>query len=69
MPLYLAEKDRELSIHRITGTDRVRQRLESMGFTVGEQLRVVSQVDQNIIVKIKGISVALSYELAKRIHV
>ena len=69
MPLYLADSNEELLITRITGSDHVKKHLQTMGFTVGEQLKLVNRVDDNVIVKIKGISIALSHELAKRIHV
>lgn len=69
MPLYLADKDEELLITRITGNGQVKKHLETMGFTAGEHVKVVNRVDENVIVKIKGISIALSHELAKRIYV
>lgn len=69
MPLYLAKDDQEVLITRITGNDKVKSRLETMGFVVGESVRIVSHVNENVIVKIKGVSIALSYELAKRIFV
>ena len=69
MPLYLADSEQWVSITKITGSDQVKKRLETMGFTVGEQVKIVNRVEENVIVKIKGVSVALSHELAKRIHV
>ena len=69
MPLYLADSGREVCIKRITGSDSIRSHLETMGFLVGEWIRVVSRVNENVIVKIKGVSIALSHELAKRIFV
>lgn len=69
MPLFLAECDRDFPIVRITGSDKIKKHLENMGFVTGQMVRVVTQVNENIIVKIKGVSVALSHELAKRIYV
>ena len=69
MPLYLADSEQWVSITKITGSDQVKKRLGTMGFTVGEQVKIVNRVEENVIVKIKGVSVALSHELAKRIHV
>ena len=69
MPLYLAQRNQELRIVRITGNDSVKKRLQTMGFTVGASIKLVNQVEENVIVKIKGVSIALSHELAKRIHV
>ena len=67
MPLYLAPPGEDMTICRIGGSDAARKRLESMGFVAGEVVRIVNKVDENLIVKIKGISVAVSHELAGRI--
>ena len=69
MPLYMAESGCDLVIGRITGTDKIKKHLENMGFVVGSTLRIVNKVEENVIVKVKGVSVALSHELAKRIYV
>ena len=69
MPLYLANQGTEVLIIRITGSDHVKKHLETIGFTVGEWVKVVNRVNENVIVKIKGVSIALSHELAKRIYI
>lgn len=69
MPLFLAECNRDLCITRITGSDKVKKHLENMGFITGQTLMLVNRVDDNIIVKINGCSIALSHELSKRIYV
>lgn len=69
MPLYLAEDNQDVLIVRITGDDKVKSRLETMGFVVGENIRIINRMDDNVIVKIKGVTIALSHELAKRIYV
>lgn len=69
MPLYLAECDQNFQIVRITGSDKIKKHLENMGFTSGQTVMIVTRVNENIIVKIKGVSIALSHELAKRIYV
>ena len=69
MPLYMAEYGHDLIIGRITGSDKIKKHLENMGFVVGEKIQIVNKVDENVIVKVKGISIAISHELAKRIYV
>lgn len=69
MPLYFAEDGCDVLISRITGSDKIRKHLENIGFVVGEKVFVVNKVNENVIVKIKGVSVALSHELAKRIYI
>lgn len=69
MPLYLVGNGQDVTIRRITGTDKIKKHLENMGFVVGAELMMVNKVSDNVIVKIKGVSIALSHELAKRIFV
>lgn len=69
LPLYMADTGNDASIIRISGNDQVKRHLETMGFVVGEPLKVVARIEGNVIVKIKGVSVALSRDLAKRIYV
>ena len=69
MPIYLANPMESLTIKRITGTDKVKAHLENLGFVVGEPVMLVSKVNDNVIVKIKGVSLGIDRELAKRILV
>ena len=69
MPLYLAILNQSVIISRISGNDKIKKHLETMGFTIGESIKVINHIDENVIVKIKGVSIALSHELAKRIYV
>lgn len=67
MPIYLANCYQTYEIKRITGTDAVRMHLKTLGFVVGEKVMVIQKVGDNIIVKIKGVSMAIGKDLAKRI--
>lgn len=69
MPIYLADKNTTYTIKKVTGTDKMKKHLENLGFIVGESVMLISKVDDNVIVKIKGVSLAISQELAKRIIV
>ena len=69
MPLYLSKNDQAVLISSIKGNDKIKAHLKNMGFIVGEKIFVVSKIDKNIIVKVKGVSVALSHDLAKRIYI
>ena len=69
MPIYFANRNEYHSIKQIMGTDKVKLHLQNLGFTVGESVMVVNKVDENVIVKVKGVSLAISKELAKRIIV
>ena len=69
MPIYLADLHQNLTIKRITGTDKVKNHLANLGFVIGESVMLINRIDDNVIVKIKGVSMAISRELAKRILV
>lgn len=69
MPLTFADKDTDHVITRIGGTPEVRQHLADMGFVVGGSVKVVSSIDGNLIVSVKGVRVALSNEMAQRIYI
>ena len=69
MPIYLAEFYKEYTIVKVTGNDEVRMHLKNLGFNVGEKVMVLQKVHDNIIVKVKGISMAIGRDLAKRILV
>ena len=69
MPIYLADPNKDYVIRNITGTDKVRAHLNNLGFIIGETIMLVTRVDENVIVKVKGVSLAISNTLAKRILV
>ena len=69
MPIYLARPNQWLEIKKITGSDKVRSHLENLGFIIGESVMVISMIDNDVIVKVKGVSLAISRDLAKRILV
>jgi ferrous iron transport protein A len=69
MPLGLAKVGDVNIIRKITGRDDVRQRLAELGFVVGEEVRVVSEIGGNMILSIKDCRVALDRTMAMRIMV
>ena len=69
MPLTFADKDRNHVITRIGGGSEVRQHLADMGFVAGGSVKIVSSINGNLIVSIKGVRVALSNEMAQKIFV
>ena len=69
MPLYMASNGQDVVVTAVTGSDKMKKHLENLGFVVGTELHIVNKADENIIVKVKGVSVAISHELAKRILV
>ena len=68
MPLTMAKAGEENTIIKIGGKE-VRRFLESLGFVAGSIVSVVSEMNGNVIVNVKGSRVAISREMANKIMV
>lgn len=69
MPLGMASVGDVNIIRKITGKDEVRQHLAELGFVVGEQITVVSEIGGNMILSVKDSRIALDKTMAMRIMV
>ena len=69
MPLSMATPGVELIISRVGGMDKIKRHLNNLGFIEGEKIMVINKIDENVIVKLKGVSLAITNELAKKIFV
>ena len=69
MPLTMANPGETNSIQKVTGKDEVRRHLAELGFVVGEQVTVVSQLAGNMILQIKESRIALDKTMANRIMI
>ena len=69
MPLTMLETGREMQIRQIGGKDETRRFLESLGFVMGGFVTVVSELNGNLIVKVKDSRVAISKEMANKIMI
>ena len=69
MPLTMAKAGEENTIIKIGGKEEVRRFLESLGFVAGSIESVVSEMNGNVIVNVKGSRVAISKEMANKIMV
>ena len=69
MPLGMAQVGETNIIRKITGRDEVRQHLAEIGFVVGEEVRVVSELGGNLILSVKDSRVALDKSMAMLILV
>lgn len=67
MPLTFAPIGQAAVIRRITGKDEVRQHLAELGFVPGEQITVVSSLNGNLIINVKGSRIALDKTMAQRV--
>ncbi|MDD7371026.1 MAG: FeoA family protein [Firmicutes bacterium] len=69
MPLTMLETGREMQIRKIGGKDETRRFLESLGFVMGGFVTVVSELNGNLVVKVKDSRVAISKEMANKIMI
>lgn len=69
MPLSMMKIGEKRQIIKITGKDETRRFLENLGFVMGSEVMVVSEIAGNLIVNIKETRVAIDKGMANRIIV
>ena len=69
MPLTLAKMGETVTIRKITGRDGIRSHLAELGFVVGGDVTVVSEMGGNLIVQVKDSRIALDKTMANRVMI
>ncbi|MGO5053459.1 FeoA family protein [Lachnospiraceae bacterium LCP25S3_G4] len=69
MPLTMVSAGEEKVIRRIGGRDDTKRFLETLGFVVGGNVSIVTEINGNMIVNVKDSRVAISKEMANKIQV
>ena len=69
MPLTMCKAGEENEIKKIGGKEETRRHLENLGFVSGGEVTVVSQINGNIIVNVKGSRVAIGRDMANKIMI
>ena len=69
MPLTLASIGEDNIIKKIGGKPEVRKHLENLGFVVGGNVKIISQLGGNVIVNVKEARIAVSMEMTQKIMV
>ena len=67
MPLTFAPIGTPAVIRKIIGKDDVRQHLAELGFVAGQEVTVVSSLNGNLIINVKGSRIALDQKMAQRV--
>ncbi|MEM1483260.1 FeoA family protein [Oscillospiraceae bacterium PP1C4] len=67
MPLTMALSGAKNAIKAIHGKDETKRFLESLGFVVGGDVTVVTEMGGNMIVNVKDTRIAISKGMASRI--
>lgn len=69
MPLTLLGNGDVAMVKRVGGNPETRSHLEDMGFVGGSEVNVVSSLEGNLIVTVKGVRVAIGKDMASKIFV
>ena len=67
MPLTMANPGECYTIRKVCGKEETRRFLENLGFVVGGNVTVVSEIDGNLIVNVKDSRVAVGKDMAAKI--
>ncbi|KAF5075695.1 FeoA family protein [Oscillibacter valericigenes] len=69
IPLTMAKSGETVTIQKISGKDEIRQHLAELGFVVGGEVTVVSEIVGNLILQVKDSRIALDKTMANRIMI
>ena len=69
LPLTMASQGEPVIIKKIGGKQETKKFLETLGFVVGGTITVVSEINGNMIVKVKDSRVAIGKDMANKIMV
>ena len=69
MPLSMVKEGEINTICKVGGKEETRKFLENLGFVSGGEVPVVSQINGNIIVNVKGSRVAIGRDKANKVMV
>ena len=69
LPLIYAQINEENVIKKVGGKPDMKKHLEDMGFVTGAIIKVVSDINGNLIVNVKDSKVALDKQLASKIMI
>ena len=69
MPLTIVNVGDTVKVKKVGGLEETKRFLTNLGFTEGADVTVVSEVDGNMIVKIRDARVAINTDMAKKIMV
>lgn len=69
MPLCMAVPGTPARVSSVRGKDEARRFLENLGFVPGTPVTVITELDGNLIVAVRGARVAISRGMASKILV
>lgn len=69
MPITFSNAGEHCTIKKISGKDTVRQHLSELGFIVGANVKVVTEIGGNMILIVKDSKIAIDKSMANRIFI
>ncbi len=69
IPLSVAGSGEDAVVKKVGGKPEVRKHLENLGFVAGSNIRIITEQNGNIIVKVKESRIAISKEMACKIYI
>lgn len=69
MPLLMARRGETNKISAVRGKDEIKRFLANLGFVEGSAVTVISEIEGNLIVNVKGARIALSKQMAAKIFI
>ena len=69
MPISMATVGTAYTIKKISGNTEVRSHLKSMGFNEGTEVKLITQLDGDVIIHVKESRVAINKDQARHILV
>ncbi len=69
MPLMIAPMNVDLKVKKVIVDDKLKKHLQSLGITIDAEIKVIDNVNGNLIVIVKGVRLALDKGIAGKIFV
>ena len=67
LPLSMVREGETATVARVKGTPELRQHLAELGFVEGAEVKVVSRVNGDVIVSVKGATFGIGRDMARHI--
>jgi len=69
MPLSMVQTGMSNVVKRVGGKEETKRFLENLGFVPGSEVTVISEMNGNLIVKVKNSRIAIGKDIANKIMV
>ena len=69
MPIAYANVNEEYIVRKVGGSPETKRHLENLGFTVGTSVKVINEINGNVIVNVKEARIALGPDMSRKIMV